>query len=268
MARTSTKVSESTRRRGRVRDDRPPAGQPARPPMLIGTSGTLDGELADDAEVRVPWSVRERRPRVLHRPRRPRAHPGAAARPQPTARASSSFFHVLHRAVADSPAGDDRARSKGIARGGGSELALSLDLRFGAIGRRGARPARGRARHHPRRERHAAARPRFMGGEPCARGRARVRRLRRRARRARTAGSTARSPRRDRAVRRSAGGGASRRYPREAVRLAKEAVDAAGGSLEDGLLEEASCFNLTLDDPELDARMEGALAAGARTASR
>ena len=52
-------------------------------------------------------------------------------------------------------------------------------------------------------------------------------------------------------------------FPPQAVRLAKRAVDAAGGPLEDGLLEESHCFNLT--DPALDARMEGALAAGAQT---
>ena len=52
--------------------------------------------------------------------------------------------------------------------------------------------------------------------------------------------------------------------PPQAVRLAKRAVDAAGGTLEDGLLEESHCFNLTLADPQLDARMEGALAAGHR----
>jgi hypothetical protein len=54
-------------------------------------------------------------------------------------------------------------------------------------------------------------------------------------------------------------------FPTHAVRLAKRAVDAAGGALHDGLLEEAHCFNLTLADPELDARMDGALAAGAQT---
>jgi enoyl-CoA hydratase/carnithine racemase len=54
-------------------------------------------------------------------------------------------------------------------------------------------------------------------------------------------------------------------FPPQAVRLAKRAVDAAGGTLEDGLLEESHCFNLTLADPQLDARMEGALAAGAQT---
>src|SRR5438128_741233 len=35
-------------------------------------------------------------------------------------------------------------------------------------------------------------------------------------------------------------------FPPQAVLLAKRAVDAAGGPLEDGLLEEAHCFNLTL----------------------
>jgi enoyl-CoA hydratase/carnithine racemase len=54
-------------------------------------------------------------------------------------------------------------------------------------------------------------------------------------------------------------------FPPRAVRLAKRAVDAADGSLRDGLLDEAHYFNLTLADPELDARMQGALARGAQT---
>ncbi len=54
-------------------------------------------------------------------------------------------------------------------------------------------------------------------------------------------------------------------FPPDAVRLAKRSVDAADGSLRDGLLDEGHFFNLTLTDPELDARMEGALARGAQT---
>ena len=54
-------------------------------------------------------------------------------------------------------------------------------------------------------------------------------------------------------------------FPPDAVRRAKAAVDAATGAITDGLLEEAYHFNRTLADPELDARIEGALALGAQT---
>lgn len=55
------------------------------------------------------------------------------------------------------------------------------------------------------------------------------------------------------------------RFPPDAVRRAKAAVDAAGGTIEQGLIEEAYHFNRSLADPELDARMEAALALGAQT---
>src|SRR5262249_59434487 len=54
-------------------------------------------------------------------------------------------------------------------------------------------------------------------------------------------------------------------FPPHAARLAKRAVDAADGPLHEGLLDEAHYFNLTLADPEVDARMDGALANGAQT---
>jgi len=54
-------------------------------------------------------------------------------------------------------------------------------------------------------------------------------------------------------------------FPPDAVRRAKMAVDAAVGPVEDGLIEEAYQFNRTLADPDLDARMDGALALGAQT---
>ena len=71
------------------------------------------------------------------------------------------------------------AKIAGIARGGGSELALSLRHALRRARPLRARAARGRARHHPGRQRHAApAAPR----RPRARARDRPR-LRRRARR-------------------------------------------------------------------------------------
>lgn len=54
-------------------------------------------------------------------------------------------------------------------------------------------------------------------------------------------------------------------FPSDAVRRAKTAVDAATGTIADGLIEEAYQFNRTLADPDLDARMDGALALGAQT---
>ena len=54
-------------------------------------------------------------------------------------------------------------------------------------------------------------------------------------------------------------------FPPDAVRLAKQAVDAALPSPRDGLLAEAHAWNQVLTDPELDARFDAALAAGAQT---
>jgi enoyl-CoA hydratase/carnithine racemase len=53
-------------------------------------------------------------------------------------------------------------------------------------------------------------------------------------------------------------------FPPDAVRRAKTAVDAATGTVDDGLIEEAYQFNRSLADPDLDARMDGALALGAQ----
>jgi enoyl-CoA hydratase/carnithine racemase len=155
------------------------------------------------------------------------------------------------------------AQLEGRARGGGSEFALSLDLRFGAVGRAilgqpevavGILPGGSGTQRLPRLVGRARALEVVLGCEDFDAELAERYGYINRALPANELG-----PFVDRLARRIAA------FPAHAVRLAKRAVDAAGGPLDDGLLEEAHCFNLTLTDPELDARMEGALAAGAQT---
>jgi len=55
-------------------------------------------------------------------------------------------------------------------------------------------------------------------------------------------------------------------FPAEAIRLAKQAVDAADRSIVDGLLDEAHCFNLTLGSPDAQRRMKRFLELGGQTA--
>ena len=155
------------------------------------------------------------------------------------------------------------AQLEGRARGGGSEFALSLDLRFGAIGRAilgqpevavGILPGGSGTQRLPRLMGRSRALEVVLGCEDFDAELAERYGWINRALPAEEIG-----PFVEQLARRIAA------FPPQAVRLAKRAVDAAGGSLEDGLLEEAHCFNLTLADPQLDARMEGALAAGAQT---
>jgi enoyl-CoA hydratase/carnithine racemase len=155
------------------------------------------------------------------------------------------------------------AQIEGRARGGGSELALSLDMRFAAIGRA------------------VLAQPEVaIGIIPGGSGTQRLGRLLGRGRAleavlgcgdfdAMTAeryGWVNRALPDDeigpfvaQLARRIAS------FPPDAVRLAKRAVDAALPPPLDGLLAEADAFNQTLTDPELDARFGAALAAGAQT---
>ncbi len=155
------------------------------------------------------------------------------------------------------------AQIEGRARGGGSELALSLDLRFAAIGRA------------------VLAQPEVaIGIIPGGSGTQRLGRLLGRGRAleailgcadfdavtAERYGWVNRAlpddeigPFVDQLARRIAS------FPPAAVRLAKQAVDAALPPPHDGLLAEAHAFNQTLTDPELDARFDAALAAGAQT---
>jgi enoyl-CoA hydratase/carnithine racemase len=155
------------------------------------------------------------------------------------------------------------AQLEGRARGGGSEFALSLDLRFGAIGAMvlgqpevavGILPGGSGTQRLPRLMGRGRALEAVLGCEDFDAELAERYGWINRALPAAELG-----PFVDRLARRIAS------FPPDAVRLAKRAVDAAGSSLRDGLLDEAHFFNLTLADPELDARMEGALARGAQT---
>jgi enoyl-CoA hydratase/carnithine racemase len=155
------------------------------------------------------------------------------------------------------------AQIEGRARGGGSELALSLDLRFAA--REGTRlsqpevsvgiiPGGGGTQRLPALVGRGRALEIVLG---CADFDAET---------AERYGWVNRALPRDelgpfveRLARRIAS------FPPDAVRRAKLAVDAAVPADEAGLIEEAYQFNRTLADPELDARMEAALARGAQT---
>jgi enoyl-CoA hydratase/carnithine racemase len=227
---------------------------------LIGSLLQLAGELADDDEVRAVV-VRSADPeffiahadlaliQALPRDRRDRPE-------------ELEFIHVFMERWRTLPQ-VTIAQLEGRARGGGSEFALSLDLRFGAVGRAilgqpevavGILPGGGGTQRLPRLVGRARALEIVLGCEDFDAELAERYGYINRALPADELG-----PFVDRLARRIAA------FPPHAVRLAKQAVDAAGGTLHDGLLDEAHCFNLTLADPGLDARMEGALAAGAQT---
>ena len=228
--------------------------------VLIGSLLQLAGELADDDEVRAVV-VRSADPQffiahadlaliqALPRDRRDRPE-------------ELEFIHVFMERWRTLPQ-VTIAQLEGRARGGGSEFALSLDLRFGAVGRAilgqpevavGILPGGSGTQRLPRLVGRARALEIVLGCEDFDAELAERYGYINRALPADELG-----PFVDRLARRIAA------FPAHAVRLAKRAVDAAGGPLRDGLLEEARCFNLALADPELDARMDGALAAGAQT---
>jgi enoyl-CoA hydratase/carnithine racemase len=228
--------------------------------VLIGSLWNLAGELADDSAVRAVV-VRSADPeffiahadlgliRALPRDRRER--PDAL-----------EFIHVFMERWRTLPQ-VTIAQLEGRARGGGSEFLLSLDLRFGATGRAilcqpevavGILPGGSGTQRLPRFMGRGRALEAVLGCEDFDADLAeRYGWINRALPPAEIA------PFVERLARRIAA------FPPDAVRLAKRAVDAAGGPIEDGLLEEAHCFNLTLADPQLDARFEAALAAGAQT---
>jgi len=227
---------------------------------MLGDLSRLVGELEQDDEARVVV-VRSEDPEffIAHAdlelikllPRDPEPYP-----------TELGFFHAFVERWRTLPQ-VTIAQIEGRARGGGSELALSLDLRFAAT------------------DRAVLSQPEVaIGIIPGGSGTQRLGRLMGRGRAleavlgcedfdAATAERYGWVNRAvpadeiealvDRLARRIAS------FPPDAVRLAKQAVDAAFPSPEDGLLAEAHAFNTALTDPELDARFDAALAAGAQT---
>src|SRR5947209_17195229 len=169
--------------------------------------------------------------------------------PKPT---TLGFFHAMVERFRTMPKATI-GKIEGRARGGGSEFLLSLDLRFGALGRAvlaqpevalGILPGGCGTQRLPRLIGRARALEVILGCEdfdaalaerygwinralPAAELRPFVHALARRI--------------------------AS--FPREAIALAKRAVDAADATVREGLLEEAHLFNRTLAVPEARARM-------------
>jgi enoyl-CoA hydratase/carnithine racemase len=228
--------------------------------VLIGSLWNLAGELADDDGVRAVV-IRSADPEFFI------AHADLAliqalARDRRERPEELEYIHVFMERWRTLPQ-VTIAQLEGRARGGGSEFALSLDLRFGAVGRAilgqpevaiGILPGGSGTQRLPRLMGRARALEAVLGCEDFD------------AELAERYGWINRAlppaelePFVERLARRIA------TFPPHAVRLAKQAVDAAGGPLREGLLDEAHCFNLTLADPDLDARLEGALAAGAQT---
>jgi enoyl-CoA hydratase/carnithine racemase len=155
------------------------------------------------------------------------------------------------------------AQIEGRARGGGSEFVLSLDLRFGALGRAilsqpevaiGILPGGGGTQWLPRVMGRGHALEVVLGCEDFPAELAERYGWINRALPADELG-----PFVERLARRITS------FPPHAVRLAKRAVDAADAPLHDGLLEESLCFNLTLADSDLDSRFERALELGLQT---
>jgi len=152
---------------------------------------------------------------------------------------------------------------EGRARGGGSELLLSLDMRFGALGRAivsqpevalGIIPGGSGTQRLPRLVGRARTLEIVLGCEDFPADLAERYGYLNRALPADALG-----PFVDRLARRIAS------FPAEAIALAKRSVDAALPPTEPGLVEEAHCFNLTLGTPAAQARMRRFMDAGGQT---
>jgi enoyl-CoA hydratase/carnithine racemase len=152
------------------------------------------------------------------------------------------------------------AQLEGRARGGGSEFALSLDLRFAAIGRAvlgqpevalGIIPGGGGTQRLARLLGRARALEVIAG---CGDVDATVAERYGWVNRALPADELA--PFVERLAYRIAS------FPPHAVRLAKRAVDAAGPDYDAGLAAERDAFGECMSDPELDARFSAALTRG------
>ncbi len=176
-----------------------------------------------------------------------------------------SFFHAIVERFRTLPMATIGV-IEGRARGGGSEFLLSLDLRFGAIGRA------------------IVSQPEVaLGILPGGSGTQRLARLMGRGRALEAVLGCADFPADlaerygwinralpARELRPFVAALARRiaRFPREAIALAKRAVDAADPTLRDGLLEEAHCFDLSVATPAARERMQRFLDAGGQDPDR
>jgi enoyl-CoA hydratase/carnithine racemase len=152
---------------------------------------------------------------------------------------------------------------EGIARGGGSELLLSLDMRFAALGRArlaqpevalGIIPGGSGTQRLPRMVGRARALEIILGCEDIEADLAERWGYVNRA-----LPSDALWPFVERLAARIAS------FPAAAIALAKEAVEAAAGGVIEGLLVEADCFNRSLAEADTQARMRRFLEAGGQT---
>jgi enoyl-CoA hydratase/carnithine racemase len=227
---------------------------------LIGSLLTVAGELAGDGDVQVVV-VRSANPEffIAHAD----LHLIRALPRDVTERADElGLVHAIFEQWRTLPQ-VTIAQLEGRARGGGSEFVLALDLRFAAIGRAllsqpevslGIIPGGGGTQRLPRLLGRGRALEIVLGCEDFDAELAERYGYVNRALPAADLG-----PFVDRLARRIAS------YPPHAVRLAKQSVDAAAGTLHDGLLDEWMYFSRSLADPGLDTRIDAALAAGAQT---
>ncbi|HXJ34466.1 MAG TPA: enoyl-CoA hydratase/isomerase family protein [Candidatus Eisenbacteria bacterium] len=172
------------------------------------------------------------------------------------------FFHAMVDRMRTMPKATI-AKIEGIARGGGSEFVLSCDMRFGALGRcvlaqpevaLGIIPGGSGTQRLPRLVGRARALEIILGCEDVPADLAERWGYLNRALPPAELG-----PFVDRLARRIAS------FPAEAIALAKRAVNAADESVVAGLLEEAHCFNLSLESPATQERMAAFMAAGGQT---
>ena len=172
-----------------------------------------------------------------------------------------SFFHQMVERYRTLPCATIAA-IEGRARGGGSEFTLSLDMRFGAIGRcivsqpevaLGILPGGSGTQRLPRLVGRGRALEAILGCEDFD------------ANLAERYGWINRAlPATE--LRPFVGALAQRiaSFPREAIALAKRAVDAADATVREGLLEEAHLFSRTLAGPEARERMDAFVSSGSQ----
>lgn len=183
-------------------------------------------------------------------------------RPEPERPTELSFFHAAMERFRTLPK-LTIGKIEGCARGGGSEFLLSLDLRFGAIGRcvvgqpevaLGIIPGGSGTQRLPGLMGRGRALEVVLGCEDFDAELAERYGWINRALPASEIG-----PFVERLARRVAS------FPPEAIALAKQAVDSAGLPGTEGLLEEAHCFQRSLATDAARKRMASFLAAGGQT---